>query len=213
MTPARSILIEVRGNFSDEMERLRREYSDRNWPGGVSEDEFDRDSVHVTAFVEGELAGMVRLTSRPLSVLSAWAVGQHQVPVGDDIVEATRGVVARKWRGIGLYKVLMAEATRYCHHRHVSRVVAAIEPDFPLRGYLEWIGFRPVGPPSWFHNPPNGATHCQVILQEPALAVGVASAALAGCIAELGKRGFSIRSSVLDVVSLSQSLQQSAGGM
>ena len=199
MELSHSILIEVRGSFSVEMEGLRREYSNLDWPGGVSEDEFDRDSVHVTASVEGELAGMVRITSRPLSVLSAWAVGQHHLPVGDDIVEATRGVVARKWRGIGLYKVLMAEVTRYCHRRQVARIVAAIEPDFPHRRYLEGIGFRPVGPQSWFHNPPNGLTQCLVILQEPALAVGEASAALAVCIAKLGERGFSVHSSVLDV--------------
>jgi hypothetical protein len=137
----RSILVEVRGSYSDEMERLRREYSDRDWPGDTSEDEFDRVSVHLTASVEGEVAGMVRITPRPPSLLSAWAVGAHHLPVGDDIAEATRGVVARKWRGMGLYKLLMAEVTRFSHHRRVPRVMAAIEPH--LRSVAIWrrLGF------------------------------------------------------------------------
>ena len=201
--PARSVNVEVRENFTAEMDRLRRQYSDGAWPGGVSVDEFDRVSVHVTATVNGQVAGMVRITRRPPSVLSAWATDPHCLPAGDDIAEVTRGVVGREWRGMGLYKLLMAEATRYCHHWRVTRIVWAIEPDFRLRGYLEEIGFRAVGPPTWFHNPPNGPSRCQVIVQEPALAVGAASAALATCAAELGKRGFSARSSVLDATSLS----------
>jgi hypothetical protein len=192
------IHIEVRNNFSPAMELLRREYADSAWPSSTSEDEFDQHSVHITASVDGDLAGMVRLTRRPVSVLSAWAIGPHHLPEGNDIMEATRGVVARRWRGMDLYKVMMAEVTRYCRHRGASRVVGVIASEFPLRGFLATIGYGNCGQPTWFHNPPKGPVWGQVILQEVMLSQVVASFALSRCIAKLRERGFVVRSLVLE---------------
>jgi hypothetical protein len=180
------------------MELLRREFSELEWPSGTSEDEFDRSSSHLTLSVAGELAGMVRLTRRPLSVLSAWAIGSHHIPDGDDIIEATRAVVARKWRGMDLYKLMMAQVTHYCYWAGAGRVVGAIEPDFALRGFLASIGFTNRGEPTRFQNPPKGKVWGQVIVQELALAREAASATLSFCVKKLRGRGFAVRSSVLE---------------
>jgi enoyl-CoA hydratase/carnithine racemase/GNAT superfamily N-acetyltransferase len=189
-----SVDVEVRDSFTPEMERLRREYADHPWAGGTSEDDFDRVSSHIVVTVCGELAGMVRVTPQPPSVLATWAIGHHHVPGGDGVVEANRGVVARKWRGMDLYKVLMAEVTRYCHARGVTFVVGAIEPAFPLRGYLEQIGFRALGEPTQFHNPPKGETTCQVIVQDVASACETVADVLTHCAGKLSAKGFALRS-------------------
>jgi GNAT superfamily N-acetyltransferase len=182
--------------FDDEMERLRREFSDQEWPNGTSEDEFDAVSSHVVASVDGEPAGMVRLTRRPASFLTAWAVGEVHLPGGPDAVEAGRAVVARKWRGLGIYKLLMSEATCLCYRWDAPLVVAGVELDFALRGFLEQIGFRNFGWPTPHHNPPKGEVVCQVIVQEPAAALTAALRVRESCIRKLAAKGFSVRSSV-----------------
>jgi enoyl-CoA hydratase len=187
-----TILVEVQNSFTPQMELLRREFSDMEWPNNTTEDEFDSRSIHVTISVDGELAGMVRLTKRPLSVLSAWAIGSHHVPNGKDVIEATRAVVARKWRGMDLYKVLMAEATLYCVQSGALVVVGGIEPAFPLRAFLTTIGFRDVGEPTRFHNPPNGAVWGQIIQQDSILAVPGANRVLSECAQKLASRGFTL---------------------
>jgi predicted GNAT family N-acyltransferase len=193
------ILVEVRDYFSPEMELLRRRYfSELEWPSGTSEDEFDRASSHITVSVAGELAGMVRLTKRPLSVLSAWALGPHYIPEGNDIIEATRAVVARKWRGMDLYKLMMAEATRYSERSGASRVVGAVEPDFPLRAFLATIGFHNRGEPTRSRNSPKGTVWGQVIVEDVVLAREAVSATLSLCVERLRSRGFTVRSSVLE---------------
>jgi hypothetical protein len=181
------------------MELLRRrDFSEVGWPGGTSEDEFDQSSLHITVSVGGELGGMVRLTKRPLSVLSAWAIGPHHIPEANDIIEATRAVVARKWRRMDLYKLMMAEVTRYCDRAGATRVVGAIEPDFPLRDFLATIGFRNQGEPIRHRNPPKGVVWGQIIVQEVALARKVISATLSFCVERLRGRGFAVRSTVLE---------------
>jgi hypothetical protein len=190
----RTIRVETQDIFSPQLDRLRWEYADQEWPGGTSRDDFDNHSSHVTLSVGGELAGMVRVTRRPPSVLSAWAIGTHHLPNGGGIFEATRGVVARRWRGMSLYKLLMVEATRYCDRSGASLVVAVIDPDFPLRGFLEKIGYRGRGEPSRFYNHPKGEVWGQVIVQDPVQAREAASAALSSCVSGLHERGFSIHS-------------------
>ena len=184
--------------FDPEMHRLRREFSDQEWPNGSSADEFDAVSSHVVASVDGELAGMVRLTRRPLSVLAVWAIGESYLPDSREAAEATRGVVARKWRGMGLYKLLMSEATCLCHHWGVPQVVAAIELDFPLRGFLERIGFRCVGRPTPFRSAPREKVECQVIVQEPANALRAALEARESCVRQLATKGFLVGPSLAD---------------
>jgi hypothetical protein len=197
------ILVEVRDYFSVAMELLRRhDFSELAWPGGTSEDELDQRSSHLTVSVDGELAGMVRLTKRPLSVLFAWAIGPHHIPDGNDIIEATRAVVALKWRGMDLYKLMMAEATRYCDRVGASRVVAQIEPDFPLRGYLATIGYRDRGEPTRSQNLPKGEVWGQVIVQELAPAREAISAAVSSCVEKLRGRGFAVRSWLHEVVAI-----------
>jgi predicted GNAT family N-acyltransferase len=183
--------------FDAAMERLRREFSDQEWPNGGSADEFDPVSSHVVVSVDGELAGMVRLTRRPPSVLAAWAVGEIHLPGGRNAVEAGRSVVARRWRGMGLYKLLMSEATCLCHRLDAPQVVAGVELGFPLRAFLERIGFRCVGEPILFRVPPNGEVVGQVIVQDPAAALAAALGARESCVRRLTAAGFSVHSSVL----------------
>lgn len=195
METGRTISVEVRDTFSTEMERLRREYADQEWPGGTSGDEFDGCSSHVVVSIGSESAGMVRLTRRPPSVLAA-QIDPHHLPDRPGIVEATRGVVARRWRGMNLYKLLMAEVTAYCDHTGASIVVAAIEPDFPLRDFLARIGYQTWGEPTRFRNHPKGDIWCHVIVQTPALARESVSIARSSCISGLHKRGFFVHSTV-----------------
>ena len=183
--------------FDAAMDCLRCEFSDGEWPDGTSKDEFDDVSSHVIATVDGEPAGMVRLTRRPPSVLAAWALGKVHLPGGRDAVEAGRGVVARKWRGMGLYKLLMSEATYLCHRWEVPQVVAGVELDFPLLGFLERIGFRCVGRPILFRVPPKGEVVGQVVVQEPAVALAAALGARESSLRRLSAAGFSVPSSVL----------------
>jgi hypothetical protein len=187
------ITVEIHNHFSPLMELLRRDYSELSWPGETSEDEFDARSVHITVSVDGELAGMVRLTRRPVSVLSTWAIGAPNFPEGNDAFEATRGVVARKWRGMDLYKLMMAEVTFYADRVGASRIIAAIEPDFPLRGFLGTIGYQDWGDLTRLCVPPLGELWGQVILQEPARALERVSGALAESLTRLQRRGFSVR--------------------
>jgi hypothetical protein len=191
LTPV--ITVETRNHFSPLMELLRRDYSELSWPGKTSEDEFDARSVHITVSVDGELAGMVRLTRRPLSVLSTWTIGAPNFPEGSDTLEATRGVVARKWRGMDLYKLMMAEVTFYADRVGASRIIAAIEPDFPLRPFLRSIGYQDWGALTRLCVPPLGELWGQVILQEPARALERVSGTLAECLTRLQGRGFSVR--------------------
>ena len=188
--------------FDAEMEQLRREYSDQEWPNGCSADKFDTVSSHVVVSVDGELAGMVRLTRRPPSVLAAWAIVESYLPDSREATEATRAVVARKWRGMGLYKLLMSESTCLCHRWGVPEVVATIEPDFPLRGFPERIGFRCVGRPTRFRNPPEGEVAGQVIVQEPAVALAAALNVRASCVRRLATGGLSVYSSIFHEAAL-----------
>ena len=186
----RQIDVEVVEIFTSEMECLRREFADAQWPNGTSEDMFDGSSKHVTLSVDGELAGMVRLTRRTPSILSIWAIGSHYVPTTDDDMEATRGVVGRKWRGHDFYKLLMTEVTSVCANWGVRRVVAAIEPDFSLREFLWKIGYQKTGEPTMFNNPPKGQVLGQVILQEPLVAVQHAEMVRQEIQEKLTARGF-----------------------
>jgi enoyl-CoA hydratase len=190
----RTICVEVRGEFSPEMERLRREYSDHDWPGGMAADEFDECSSHLVASVDGEPAGMVRVTRRPPSPLAAWAMDPETIPRGEGVYEPTRGVVGRRWRGLGLYKLLMAEATRHCYLAGAARLVAAIHPDFAQRDFLHRIGFEAVGPVIRMSPPPEIDVLAQVIVQDPAASLAAAQAACCRCIDGLSGRGFRVRS-------------------
>jgi enoyl-CoA hydratase len=200
VSPSSSILVEVRDSFTPEMERLRREYTDATWVNETTQDDFDSLSKHITISANAELVGMVRLTKRPYSVLAAWGVGREQLPGGSDTAEITRAVVARRWRGMGLYKLLMAEATRYCEQSGVALVVGVIELDFPLRDFLRSIGFSYVGSPIEVENPPLGLITGQIIAQQPARALNAVSASLAASFDKLKSRGFTVHSSVGDRV-------------
>jgi predicted GNAT family N-acyltransferase len=193
-----TITVELSDHFTPAMEMLRREFEDKEWPDNSSEDRFDAFSSHIVLSVNSKLAGMVRLTNRPPSVLAAWAIGSHHLPEGDDIVEATRAVVAKSWRGMGFYKILMTEATAWCHATGVPSTVAAIEVDFPLQRLLSRIGFRDVGEPTLFVSCPRSHVKCQVIVQQPAQAIEAAMAIRQACIERLDAKGFCVRSSVVN---------------
>lgn len=198
------IRIEVRDYFSVAMELLRREFSELAWPDGTSEDEFDQCSQQLTMSVDDELVGMIRLTSRPQSVMSAWAIGPNHIPAGNDIVEISRGVVARAWRSLGLYKLIVVEAARYCERAGVARIAGAIEPDTFLRGFLARIGFHFRGSPTRFRNPPKGVVWGQVMVQELALARDATMRTASECADQLRAGGFEVRSTVSELAEIAQ---------
>lgn len=146
------------------MEQLRRTGFHDPTMSLTSKDEFDAQSVHVVAHLDGTLAGMVRMTPEPPSVLQTWFRGQAPLPTGAGVVDANRAVVGEKFRGLGIYKVLMLEALAWAHEQNFTNIVGAIEPTFPLRDFLKQTGCEEAGQPLLAWHPPVAETLVQCIL-------------------------------------------------
>jgi len=142
--------------LSEAMERLRAEVLGCLLQPSL--DAFDDRSIHVSAFSDGRPIGMVRVTPSTPSVLAAWAADEWKLPVGNDIAELTRGVVAPAWRRGGVYRLLMLEVMTGLRPDEVRMATAAVEPDFVGRRFLESLGFRAEGEPQVFRDAPRQAT-------------------------------------------------------
>jgi predicted GNAT family N-acyltransferase len=133
--------------FSDELELIRRDAYRLSFS---SFDEFDRASAFIVARVNDKAVGTVRLSSYPASPHSKWCDEPWPLPVGPEIVELTRGVVASKFRGQGLYRAMMTRCIHECRRRTFAFATAAVEPEFKYRGFLADCGFQNVGQPITF---------------------------------------------------------------
>ncbi len=134
------LVISVAREFTPEMERLRRSAYHDSTGEVSSSDEFDACSVHVIASLDGALAGMVRMTPEPPSVLQTWFRGKAPLPTGPGVVDANRAVVSETSRGLGIYKVLMVEALAWARGQKAAHVVGTIELTFPIREFLKETG-------------------------------------------------------------------------
>ena len=149
--------------FTDEMEAFRRSAFHDPTMTISSADEFDSYSTHIIALVDGVLAGMVRLTSEPPSVLQKWSSGKALAPAGQGVAFASRAVVAGNYRGLGIYKVLMFECMAWCRRHQIKYVLGTIALDFPLRPFLNGIGFYDSGEPCVISNYPVPPSLCRCI--------------------------------------------------
>lgn len=128
---------------------------------GGALDSFDPLSLHVVAWVDGCLAATVRCTGGGHGLLEAWSPGLSVGRVAGD-VDLTRGVVAHEFRGLGIYRMLMLWTMREVASRGFLRALAAIEPSFHQRPFLEAIGFSFLGEPRTFDDAPRQTTACVI---------------------------------------------------
>lgn len=162
-SPGRACALHVytQDRFDPEIEALRR--SDFELAAGTTRvrDEFDDSSTYVLARVGDELVGTVRMT-QPAGALRGWLHDPRQLPMahGPNVVEFTRGVVARRWRGLGIYQLLMCATVLRAGER-ATVAIAAVEPFLHVRGFLHLLGFQETGRPLIFHDGPG----CQTLAQ------------------------------------------------
>ena len=158
---ARTLHLYTQDRFDPEIEALRR--SDFELAAGTTRvrDAFDECSSYMLARVGDELVGTVRMTQPP-GALRGWLPnpGQSALPDGPGVVEFTRGVVARRWRGLGIYQLLMC-ATVLHAGKTATVAIAAVEPFLHVRGFLHLLGFRECGRPLIFHDGPGCRTLAQ----------------------------------------------------
>jgi predicted GNAT family N-acyltransferase len=181
--------------FDPEIEALRR--SDFELAAGTTRvrDAFDDCSTYMLARVGDELVGTVRMTQPPV-VLRGWLPDPEQLGMahGPDVVEFTRGVVARRWRGLGIYQLLMCAAVLSAGETATAGV-AAVEPFMHVRSFLRSLGFRERGRPLIFHDGPG----CRTLAQCMELDLAAARAAAAPHMATVKSR---LQSKRIEVVAL-----------
>ena len=158
------LLIRFENDFTPDMDALRCE----GWPESVvesSRDEFDKVSLHlvIRLSVSGRPTSMVRATRCPFSPLLAWSSGRAPLPSDSSVAELTRGVVTPSMRKLGLYRLGMLETVLRLVPLGVLVMTAAIEPEFPGRFFLGELGFRNIGTPMLFDDPPRSGTWAQCI--------------------------------------------------
>lgn len=155
-------ILRVTSEFSESIDTMRSAaYSIQ----GSSRDEFDSKSFFVVAESNGEVIGSVRLTdSSKGSPLKEWARGKYPLPVGQGVVELTRGTVHPRKRGRQIYKWMIIRALREAKGRNYKRATAAIESDFRQKSFLLSLGFKPVGELITFDDLPRRDTRAQPLI-------------------------------------------------
>lgn len=131
---------------------------------GTTRDEFDARSSHLVVYAGSTPVGMVRTTTAAPSLLAQWANGRWALPVGHDVVELTRGVVASDWRRHGIYRLLMLAVMAYLDPSAVRTATAAIEPDFVGRRFLAGLGFEVRGRAQLIDDAPRTLTYVVPII-------------------------------------------------
>jgi hypothetical protein len=115
--------------------------------GGSARDEFDARSLFVIARVSGTDVGLVRLTPGPKCPMAVWSNGQFPVKSSETTVAMNRGLTSEKYRGMGLYPILMLESMLGAAQRGFETAVAAVEPGFPPLPFLRSLGWFVAGEP------------------------------------------------------------------
>lgn len=157
------IKIKAVSNFTPAMEKLRRKGYGGNNSRAFSGDEFDANSVHVTASCEGELIGMIRLTMSSVSVIQSLLNKNYSMLGQFGAAELTRAVVCRRWRGRNIFKLLMAEALMTAAKLGADKAVSIVEPDAAHLEFLRTIDFYDLGDLVLANNRPKGEVVAQII--------------------------------------------------
>jgi hypothetical protein len=165
----------IQDRFDPEIEALRR--SDFELAAGTTRvrDPFDECSSYMLARVGDELVGAVRMTQPP-AALPGWLPDPSQLPLtnGPGVVEFTRGVVSQRWRGLGIYQLLICASVLHAG-KTATTAIAAIEPFLHVRHFLLLLGFRDRGRPLILHDGPGCRTLAQGMELDLAAARAVAA--------------------------------------
>ena len=151
------LTVRLEHDFTEAMDDLRRDGWEQR-PPVSARDEFDDDSHHLVVRLGPRPVAMVRTTIAERSVLVTWSRGGAPLPIGPDVAELTRGVVAAPVRRFGLYRLAMLETVLRLRALGARVATAAIEPAFPGRPFLTALGFVPVGDPVLFDDHPRSRT-------------------------------------------------------
>jgi N-acyl-L-homoserine lactone synthetase len=102
------LYITLEDRLTEAMESLRtRVFRERNPHLECSRDLDDDDSsIHVTAAIDGQPIGMMRVTRDPRRLVEAWHV-VGEMPSTTDAIALSRFVIDRKHRGVELMRLLV----------------------------------------------------------------------------------------------------------
>ena len=174
----------IQDRFEPDIEALRR--SDFELAAGTTRvrDAYDDCSSFVLARVGDELVGAVRMTQPP-AALPGWLPDPRELPLahGPHVVEFTRGVVSHRWRGRGIYQLLMCAAVLHAG-KTATVAIAAIEPFLHVRHFLLLLGFFDRGRPMILHDGPG----CRTLVRGMELDLTAARAVAAPHMATLRSR-------------------------
>jgi len=110
---------------------------------GVGPDQFDAKSTFVIARLDGEPVGMLRLT-RGSGPLQDWCLDGTNLPVGEEVIQLTRGVVLPEFRRRGVLRTMISAALDHVGRSGARLAVAAVEPTAPHLLSLLEAGFEPL---------------------------------------------------------------------
>jgi hypothetical protein len=121
----------------------------------------------------------------PPAALPGWLPDPGELPLanGPGVVEFTRGVVSQRWRGLGIYQLLMCAAVLHAG-KTATTAIAAIEPFLHVRHFLLLLGFRECGRPLILYDGPG----CRTLAQGMELDLTAARAVAAPHMATLRSR-------------------------
>ena len=163
----KTINIDAVETFTSEMERLRRLDYGNTPSDDFSNDEFDARSTYILATCESEPIGMVRLTENLPSPLQSWLGENSSIPKGGGVIELTRGVVAKEWRGYDIFKLLLAETLIKVKELGAKAAVTAVVPEANHCRILSEIGFQNTGKTLIYNHPQVGDLLVQRMIQQP----------------------------------------------
>ena len=139
-----------------EMESLRREGNPPPPPRSDAADEFEGRSVHVCYRVDDGLAAMTRLTAGPKAMFETWTAGAAEIPTGSEVVDLNRVVVAVRFRGLGLFRLVMVDSLLRSVEKGFVSVVGATKPGREIVPAMVEMGFEAAGPEVMVGDPVNG---------------------------------------------------------
>jgi hypothetical protein len=151
----------VGSDCSPRMEQLRREGFPPQSSVQFTFDEFDGRSSHVCHWSGEMLIGMIRLTPGPDSMFERWTARKAVIPVGADVVDLNRVVVATQYRRMGVFKLIMLDSLLRAATGGFNAVVGATKPRREILPSMYQMGFESTGPVVLLRDPTSGPFEIQ----------------------------------------------------
>lgn len=152
----KALTVSEEHRFTAEMEQLRREGNPPQPPRLDAADEFEGRSLHLCYRVNGALAAMTRMTAGPKSMFETWTAGAAEIPIGPTILDLNRVVVAVRFRGLGLFRLVMIDSLLRSVEKGFVSVVGATKPGREIVPAMLEMGFEAAGPEVMLTDPVNG---------------------------------------------------------